>query len=375
MIRIILPIALALVGGAPAAMAQEDCPAEAVYRGPPLRASLEEAAFPGSPGDTRPLAADKAAALDDLITAFRQNLKPPALGVAVITAEGETWSRASSPDRFYWASVGKAWTAIVVLQLVEEGRLSLTDTLHRWAPDFPNASLVTVEHLLAHTSGLYSFQQAPELRAEPGYKPPERVVAAARTHRPLFCPGEGWSYSNTGYALLGLIIEQVEGRSLKESLEARIVTRLGLKETQILGPGAPLVGIVPTSPVGDPGGTADDIRTPGAAGPVAATAGDMARFWLAAMSGKLLKAQTVRTQFTRLFPGHDPGTFYGLGVMVYDLPQTPNTHQDTWLGHSGGLPGARAVVAWSTRHRAVVAVALTGDGPAEALANRILASL
>jgi D-alanyl-D-alanine carboxypeptidase len=69
------------------------------------------------------------------------------------------------------------------------------------------------------------------------------------------------------------------------------------------------------------------------------------------------------------------GQFYGRGAMLYQVPPSPNTPADIWLGHSGGLPGASAVVAWSVTRRAVVAVALTGDGPVEALANRLLAVL
>lgn len=67
----------------------------------------------------------------------------------------------------------------------------------------------SIDHLLTHTSGIYSFQSNPVLRASPGYKPPEELISTARNHGNGFCPGEYWSYSNTGYVMLGRIIEQI----------------------------------------------------------------------------------------------------------------------------------------------------------------------
>jgi D-alanyl-D-alanine carboxypeptidase len=327
------------------------------------------------------MATDRAARLDDTIAAFDRAAHPVGVAAAVVTENGGAWSAVRGPATdppplFYWASAGKAWTAIAVLQLVEEGRLRLSDTLEQWAPEFSNARLITVGQLLSHTSGVYSFQEDDGLRATPGYKSRQEVLEAARRHATLFCPGRTWAYSNTGYALLGLIVERLDRRPLHEALTARIASRLDLKHTRILGPGVPVDGIVPPAPASAPGGTADDIRTPGAAGPVAASASDMARFWFGALTGELTSRRSSREQFATLYPMPiQPGASYGRGVMLYDVPASDHTPADVWLGHSGGLPGARAVVAWSTRRRAVVAVALVGDGPAEALANRLLATL
>jgi D-alanyl-D-alanine carboxypeptidase len=327
------------------------------------------------------MAADRAARLDETLATFVQAAHPAGVAAAIVAEDGESWSAVRGvapepPSLFYWASAGKAWTAIAVLQLVEEGRLKLSDTLERWAPDFPNARLITIDQLLSHTSGLYSFQEDEGLRGRPGYKSRAEVLEAARAHAPLFCPGRTWAYSNTGYALLGLIVERVDGRPLHEALTARIVTRLELRATRILGPGVSLDGIAQPVPASAPGGTADDMRTPGAAGPIAASAPDMARFWSAALTGQLTSRRSSREQFDALYPmSIQPGGAYGRGVMLFEVPASGRTPSDTWLGHSGGLPGARAVVAWSVTRRAVVAVALLGDGPAEGLANRLLATL
>jgi D-alanyl-D-alanine carboxypeptidase len=355
--------------------------------------AIEERRAPLSPEDfprlapefsERPILKAQADAMDALVEEFIRVTGTPALDVFLLLEDGRAWSRhvsssdASAPPEseqplFYWASVGKTWVALVALQLVQEGKLTLDARLADWAPEFPGAAEIRIEDLLRHTSGLYSFQEDPALRARPGYKPPAELLAVARARPLLFCPGSRWAYSNTGYVLLGQIIEAVEGRPLAAVLESRIAAPLGLRHVRALGPDSPIEDLVPPAPKAPAGGTADDLRTPGAAGPIAASAADMARFWLASFSDALLTPAMRRLRFEGLRPGL--GQHFGLGAMVYDLPASPNTPPDVWLGHSGGLPGAKAVVAWSTRQRAVAAVALSGDAPAEALANRLLALL
>ncbi|NOS68960.1 MAG: beta-lactamase family protein [Verrucomicrobia bacterium] len=309
----------------------------------------------------------------------------PEMSVAVAVPGKGSWSTnrmqaggSSQPasQQFWFASVGKAFTAVVVLQLVEERKLSLDDKLVRWFPDFPNARFITIDHLLTHTSGIFSFQNDSKLRATPGYKSPERLIAVAREHGNGFCPGEYWSYSNTGYVMLGRIIEAIEGRPFHEVLTSRVIKRLGLKNTNALSPEEKLDGIAkphPSKPQDEP---VEDSAptTPFAAGNVVATASDMIEFWHALLGGRILKPETVRDQFQRLYPMFDNGTFYGRGVMLYDVPDRDDRRL-TWLGHSGGAPGFKAIVAYSVDAKAFVAVALNNDGSAEATANLLLKAL
>lgn len=342
--------------------------------------------FPASAQNVseRPMPRAQARAMNALVDEFVRVTTPHALDVFLLHEDGRVWSRrvlprSSNPQRgprdplFYWASVGKTWVAVVALQLVQEGKVSLQARLADWAPDFPGAAQIRIDDLLRHTSGLYSFQEDPALRARPGYKTPAELLAVARERPLLFCPGSQWAYSNTGYVLLGQIIESIEMRPLAAVLEARIALPLGLQHVRVLGPDSRLNDILPPVAQEPAAGTADDLLTPGAAGPVAASAANMARFWLASFGPELLSPASSRLRFEALLPGL--GEHFGLGAMLYEVPASANTPPDVWLGHSGGLPGAKAVVAWSTRQRAVVAVALTGDAPAEALANRLLALL
>jgi len=107
---------------------------------------------------------------------------------------------------------------------------------------------------------------------------------------------------------------------------------------------------------------------------VVATAADMVEFWHALLGGRLLKPATVRERFDRLYPMFDPGTFYGRGVMLYDVPDKDGRRL-TWLGHSGGAPGTKALVIYSVEENAFVAVAMNNDGSVEATANLLLKAL
>jgi D-alanyl-D-alanine carboxypeptidase len=368
----------------PALSSATACEGRSTYRGPRLREAITpeqlDAASRAGSSQPRPM---RGGGFDGLFAKAAGAMKVQALTAAVAVADGGTWTRTfaapphkSTPSRFFWASVAKAYTASVVMQLVEEGKLSLDTSLDRWSPDFPNARWITVEDLLSHTSGLYSFQADLAVRAEPGYKTPERLLTVARSHPANFCAGAAWSYSNTGYVLLGKIVEALDGRPFHEALAARICQPLGLLETVALSPQQVLEDMAPIPRVAETDGATDDVATPYAAGALAASAMDVLQFWRATLANRLSSAATTRQRFYRLYPmsGVAP-SFYGLGAMVTDLPTGGSQPADTWLGHAGGMPGAKAVVVYSLSKQAFVAVALTGDGSPEATAHLLLSAL
>ena len=379
-----LPRRLVLAGGlgimAQPALAAPVCRGRKPYQGGAVRAPLDDRVWDeAANGGADRLPAAVTGDLDARFAKVRGLMPVRALTAAVAAPEGPIWSATTSePSQpFFWASVGKAYTATAVLQLVEEGRLSLDAPLSRWFPDMPNAPAVTVEDLLAHTSGIYSFQADPDLRGAPGYKPPAQLLAAAGRHPADFCPGQAWSYSNTGYVLLGQILEALESRPYHEVVTARVVDRLGLTQTVVMAPRTPPAGLVAPAPgEGQSSGTDDDPTTPYAAGGVAATASDVVRFWRGLLGGRLHGAPMLRRRFARLYPMFGGRTeFYGLGVMVTDLGAADPRRHDVWLGHDGGLPGAKATMVYSIEKRAFAAVALTGEGSPQATANLLLQAL
>lgn len=353
------------------------CTSARPYEGRPVRAGrvpLPERAALGSGSFGGPIVD----ALDRTSATALERTGASALTAAVATADG-SWRMTATADgsplpaRFYWASVGKAATATLILDLVERGKLSLRDSVSRWLPQFPQGRITTVDHLLTHTSGLFSANEDEAFRASPHYRTPDDEIRDAGRLGPLFCPGQAWRYSNTGYVALGRIIEAVEGRPYHDVVHDRIAARLGLATFRALAPRERPSDVAPFKPSAGAQAIIEP-SWPFAAGAIVASADDMLRFWHALLTGRLLNAHRTASLFERLYPMFDAGTFYGRGVMLYDVPDG-QLAGDVWLGHSGGTPGAKAVVAYSVSRRAFVAVALTGDGPAEAAANLLFSQL
>ncbi len=316
--------------------------------------------------------------LDQALVKALQHTQAGVMTAALATAGGH-WSATRGADgtprqeRLWWASAGKALTATVVMQLVEEGKLRLDDPLARWLPGFPNAALISVDHLLQHTAGVFSANEDLVVQREPRYRTPEEGFAIAARHGALCSPGQYWRYSNTGYAMLGRIIEAVDGRPYHEAVNARIADRLRLTTLRALAPQEEPADVAPLLPR-DAQSSRMVPNWAYAAGGVVASAHDMLRFWHALLTGKLLSSENTASLVERLYPMFDAGTFYGRGVMLYAFTH-PTLGARTWIGHSGGSPGIKTVVLFSPRDQAFVAVALTGDGSAEACANLLLTSV
>lgn len=344
------------------------CPAAETYAGPPLHAPPAPVGLDADGPIEGPFAAERVSRLDQAFATAAEATRAHALTAAVALPGEGMWTadRGQGHGLHYWASAGKQATALVVLQLADEGRLRLADPVSLWVKGVPNGEVITIEQLLSHTSGLFSANEDPQVRARGGRLTWEEELAVLRRQGPLFCPGLFWRYSNSGYSVLGKVIEAADGRPWARAIEARIVAPLKLKDTRVLEPGASIADIAP--PRSDTAEPPVDMTVPGPAGPLAASAADMVRLQQALIAGRLVRLQTVARMFARLYPMFDATTFYGLGAMLYDSPDAGLY----WLGHSGGAPGVKAVVAYAPRQRAFVAVALTGDGNAHAAARLLV---
>lgn len=246
-------------------------------------------------------------------------------------------------DRWRTASLTKTYTAVVVLQLAGEGRLSLDDTVERWLPGLvPGGAAITVRQLLNHTSGLFDYFEDPALVKRVLHKPtrawtPQELIAIGTSHRPLFAPGTNSSYSNTGYQLLGLIVEAATGNPIGTELGRRIFEPLRLRDTtfdtqpRIVGRHAH--GYLR---LGGPSLTDVTVLSPtiaGAAGAIVSTVDDVARFYRALLSGRLLRADLLGTMMTVDPAARRAGR--GLGL-IRDSEHYPCAV--AW-GHDGDLPG------------------------------------
>jgi D-alanyl-D-alanine carboxypeptidase len=283
-----------------------------------------------------------------------------------------TARRATHPsDRFRIGSVTKSFVATVVLQLVDEGRLGLDDPLERWLPGaVPGGERITIRQLLNHTSGLYNYTDAllGPLLAKPtrqAYQQlaarsftPRALVAIATRHRPLFPPGTRFAYSNTNYILLGLVVERVTGDRLAVQLQQRIFQPLGLAATELPGTqrrirGRHIHGYAPPNrawlPSDGPAGLIDVTQAnpswAWAATAMISSAADLARFYQALLSGRLLGPELLKAMQTTVDASEQfgPGAGYGLGLLRLPL----GCGGQVW-GHGGDIAGY-ATVAFSTQ--------------------------
>jgi D-alanyl-D-alanine carboxypeptidase len=255
-------------------------------------------------------------------------------------------------DRYRVASVTKPLVSTIVLELVAEGRLALTDTVERRLPGLvPNGGSITIRQLLNHTSGLYDYGsdlkwQDARLNDPRREWTPRELVAIAVSHPPLFAPGRGWYYSNTNYILAGLIVEAVTGKPLGQELRDRLVTPFALRATTY-PTGTAIEGRHAHGYVGRGSGLpiakgtlvdVTSILSPSAwgAGQVVSNADDLSRFFQALLRGRVLTAAQLRAMKTVV-----PGYAYGLGI------RRASTACGTAWGHNGDIPGYRNVV-WAT---------------------------
>ncbi|GAA0348605.1 beta-lactamase family protein [Actinoallomurus spadix] len=274
-------------------------------------------------------------------------------------------------DEFRMGSNTKTMTATLVLQLVADHRLALDDPIEKRLPGaVPNGRNITVRMLLNHTSGLADYAYDPEalmLMTGRQTEPPtaEQLLAMGTSLPVKFPPGQGWSYSNTNYDALGLLLEKITGQSVADLIQHRIAGPLGLRHTY-LATGAPdpadrrfahgyepdAAHLAPILPPGTPAGfgfvgpargervdvTGIDQSWVGAAGSIVSTTSDWARFDKALLSGRLfpkplLAQMRVTTQEDE---ANGLNRLYGLGL------EEVHTPCGTVWGHDGALPGYRS---------------------------------
>lgn len=296
---------------------------------------------PADPNALARIAADARAATG--APAILLALQSPADGLQIVTSGWADAARKIPLDAqqpFPVGSITKLFTAVLVLQLASEGRLSLDDPLARYQPQFPNAANITLRQLLNHTSGIWDYT---ELKLPPMLIPllagksfsPREIVDFVATHEPYFAPGAGFHYSNTNYILLGLVLEQAADERYGALLHGRILDPLELEHTLLAGydalPASDLRGYALI------GGTPCDRTSwenpslAWSAGALVSNAEDLLRFITALFAGELLPPAAM-AELQAGVPMNHAGE-YGLGLMQFELPG------GRACGHSGETLG------------------------------------
>ncbi len=259
-------------------------------------------------------------------------------------------------------SITKQFTAAAVLLLVEDGRLSLDDPLTRFLPDYPTQGHeVTVRQLLQHTSGIKSFTSLPSYRRDLHQPVTHEDIIKRFKDEPFdFPPGEKFSYCNSGYYLLGVIVEKASGQTYEEFLKERILLPLELKTTVYDRHGL----IIPNRAAGYGkawgGGfrNADYVNMgqPFAAGALASTVEDLIRWQQGLATHKLLKPASWESMTTRGKLNDGKTSTYGLGVFLRKLDDRQT------IRHGGGIKGFRSDLAFFPDTSITIAVLTNSEG-------------
>lgn len=244
------------------------------------------------------------------------------------------------PDMvFNLASITKQFTAVAILQLVEQHKLSLDDSIQKFIPDFPSeGNLITIENLLTHTSGIKDYMQInfSGINIERWDFSPKQLIDSFKSYATEFKPGTRFSYSNSGYYLLGYIIERVSGKRYQSYIEDNLLKPLGLTHTYFDTAGI----IIPNRVNGYiSDGTAyknTDYWSPTieyAAGGLISNVTDLLKWHNGLNNYQLLKKETLQKAFTAFLLNDGTSAGYGYGWFL----KTSNGIKS--IEHQGGLPG------------------------------------
>lgn len=261
-------------------------------------------------------------------------------------------------------SITKQFTAAGILLLAEEGKLALGDDITKHLPDYPTrGKKITIEHLLTHTSGIVSYTSKPEYGSRMAQDLSVAQMIDSFKNDPLeFEPGSQYRYNNSGYFLLGAIIEKISGQRYADFLEQRIFAPLGMRDTYYEGvktSKAPVAAGHTRAEKGYGAAKPLSMTQPYAAGSLVSTVDDLARWDAAIAGGRLLTPSSWERAFTSYRLSDGRATDYGYGWEVEKI------QGETAIGHGGGINGFTTHALRFPDQKVFVAVLTNSDsGPA-----------
>jgi len=275
-------------------------------------------------------------------------------------ADVETKTPCTPATNFRIASVSKQFTATAVMLLVDRGKLSLDDTLTHFFPGFPDyGDKITVKHLLTHNSGLPHYEEVIPQGTTLQLDDLDVLHLLMATKEPRFTAGEKFEYSNSGYTILGLIVEVAAKRPFHEFIKAEVFKPLGLENSVLYQRG---LNEIPNRAFGHERKDGDWVRADQSV--TSATRGDGAIYtslrdyqkWLSGLEEKkLLSAASYAAMFAPQVVSDRGGSRYGYGWFLDEYRGEPRIH------HNGDTRGFRLCVQRFPRRRAAVFVQLNSE--------------
>ena len=256
---------------------------------------------------------------------------------------------------FRVASITKQFTAVAILQLVEQGKISLADQITKFFPDYPTqGKTITVEHLLTHTSGMQSYSSKDDfismIRSD---LTPQQLIDTFKNDPLQFSPGEQYASGNSAYVILGAIIEKVTGQSYAQYLTSDVFAKAGLTQTYYDDP----IRIIPkrVEGYGRNGGAIVKARyvsptIPYSAGSIISTVDDLAKWTDAVSAGKVVRPDLLQRAWTPYKLTSGEATTYGYGWEIDHLLGS------RVISHGGRVMGFTAYALWMPEEKVFVAV-------------------
>lgn len=258
--------------------------------------------------------------------------------------------KADASTRYKIGSITKMFTSVVIFQLVEEKKLTLDTKLSKFFPSIKNSENISIENLLEHSSGIYSFTndtdykeyaKLPKTRAE--------LIKKIKAGNPVFEPGENAEYSNSNFVLLGWIIEDLTKKTYAENIKTRIIQKAGLKNTgfasEIKNEAISYHSNGKTWEQADK----EDMSIPGGAGAILSNASDLTKFINALYAGKLM-SQPSLLSMTEIEKG------FGKGIFMMPFGERK------FYGHTGGIEDFTSTLGFYPKEKFAIALLDNGQG-------------
>ena len=327
---------------------------------------------------------DRAARIDSIITSTDKNSLARSVAViqghTTITMKGygfadvENDVPATAETVYPIASISKEFTAAAIMQLVEQGRVSLDDDIVKYVPNAPvYGHRVLIRHLLNHTSGIPSYTDVLPLERIGSLPTHDALLATLTPYALMFEPGTHFYYNNTGYHLLGMVIEKVTGKTFGEALKSMLFQPLGLTSTSYCDSRAIIKHRARGYSIrrGQPLNVADpffqgDSAAAKAEGGLCSTVVDLTHWTAALASGGVVSEKSYEQMITPVALPSGRKMIYGFGLQIGEI----GSHRV--ISHPGGIPGFSSYLAYFPDDSLTVCVIANANGtPVEAFAMNI----
>jgi CubicO group peptidase (beta-lactamase class C family) len=258
--------------------------------------------------------------------------------------------KATKDTKYRIGSISKTFTAVIIMQMIDESKITLDTKLSSWFPEIPNASTITIEALLRHRSGLFNFTNAPDYTSWMVSKhSKDDLLKKFIANGTVFKPDEKAAYSNTNYILLSLIAEKVDKKDFALILKDRIITPCKLEDTYYGGKIKPKENeaFSYTNINKWTLATETDMSVPIGAGAIVSNPTDLNIFYNQLFSGKLVSVESL-SKMKKLVDG--------FGIGMFQIP----FYERMAFGHTGGIDGFQSMIGYFPDEK--VSIAYTSNG-------------